>query len=56
MVIGLLNEKEKRLAHQYFRLIDVNKDGVLTKQEIYVMITLPTLDLKWSQKAATSRL
>jgi hypothetical protein len=37
-----LSKKEKDLAQQYFNMIDENKDGVLTKLELQVML-LPHL-------------
>lgn len=37
--IALLSPKEKNLAQQYFNIIDVNKDGALTKLELQVMLS-----------------
>jgi hypothetical protein len=37
--IALLSQKEKNLAQQYFNMIDVNKDGALTKLELQVILS-----------------
>jgi hypothetical protein len=38
--IQLLSKKEKELAEKYFRIIDKNQDGFLTKLELQVIASV----------------